>query len=75
MNIGVRGGNRHDAKVAGRQWARSEAELQDPELPYDELVLGYLQNVFADPRGVRPAAGRSPPPTSATGCAADVSRR
>ncbi|MGW2838904.1 TetR/AcrR family transcriptional regulator [Streptomyces sp. NPDC001493] len=37
----------------GRQWRQSEAELQDPALPYGELVLGYLRSNFSDPRGVR----------------------
>lgn len=37
----------------GREWLKSEAELQDPGLPYDELVLRYLRDNFADPRGVR----------------------
>lgn len=63
-----------------RQWARSEAELQDPELPYDELVLGYLQKVFADPRGVRLEAwsqltGRPDPPEPGTEDLADIERR
>ncbi|MFK0171637.1 TetR family transcriptional regulator [Streptomyces sp. NPDC090306] len=37
----------------GRQWLTNETELQDPELPYEELVLGYLRTNFADSRGIR----------------------
>jgi len=64
----------------GRQWLKSETELQDPELPYDELVLGYLRNNFADPRGVRLEAwseltGRPDAPEPATEDLADIERR
>lgn len=64
----------------GRQWLKSETELQDPELPYDELVLGYLRNNFADPRGVRLVAwseltGRPDAPEPATEDLADIERR
>ncbi|MER5437439.1 TetR family transcriptional regulator [Streptomyces sp. NPDC002790] len=64
----------------GREWLKSEAELQDPELPYDELVLRYLRNNFADPRGVRLEAwseltGRPDVPELATEDLADIERR
>ncbi|WP_203644045.1 TetR family transcriptional regulator [Streptomyces sp. SID14478] len=64
----------------GRRWSKSETELQNPELPYDELVLGYLRNNFADPRGVRLAAwseltGRPETAEPATEDLADIERR
>lgn len=64
----------------GRQWLKSETKLQDPELPYDELVLGYLRNNFADPRGVRLEAwseltGRPDTPEPGTEDLADIERR
>ncbi|MGD6740998.1 TetR/AcrR family transcriptional regulator [Streptomyces sp. BH106] len=64
----------------GREWLKSEVELQDPGLPYDELVLRYLRNNFMDPRGVRLEAwseltGRPDVPESATEDLADIERR
>ncbi|MEU4890912.1 TetR family transcriptional regulator [Streptomyces sp. NPDC044780] len=47
------GGKEGLYKELGRQWLRHEATFNDPALPLDQLVLRYLAEAFADPRGCR----------------------
>ncbi|WP_432587034.1 TetR family transcriptional regulator [Streptomyces sp. HD1123-B1] len=47
------GGKEGLYKEIGRAWLRREADFNDPGLPFDELIVRYLREGFADPRGNR----------------------
>ncbi|MCO6004978.1 TetR family transcriptional regulator [Actinoallomurus purpureus] len=36
-----------------RQWLEREAEFNRPDIPFDELIVRYLEATLADPRGTR----------------------
>ncbi|WP_324194116.1 TetR/AcrR family transcriptional regulator [Nocardia blacklockiae] len=64
-----------------QQWLDREAEFADPELPLGELVVRYLRQMLADPRGVRLLLWRGlsddapAPPSAAADDIADTQRR
>ncbi|MEV0661132.1 TetR/AcrR family transcriptional regulator [Actinomadura luteofluorescens] len=41
-----------------RRWLEREAEFNDPDAPFDEIVVRYLEHALADPRGTRLNAWR-----------------
>ncbi|MFD0537456.1 TetR/AcrR family transcriptional regulator [Actinomadura luteofluorescens] len=41
-----------------RRWLEREAEFNDPDVPFDEIVVRYLEHALADPRGTRLNAWR-----------------
>ena len=42
----------------GERWLEREAEINDPALPFEEIMIRYLDNVLDDPRGARLNAWR-----------------
>lgn len=42
-----------------RRWLEREAEFNEPEAPFDEIVARYLRHVLDDPRGTRLNAWRA----------------
>lgn len=40
----------------GRLWQAEEEEINDPELPLEDVVVAFLRHSFADPRGARLSA-------------------
>ena len=56
-----------------RQWLEREAAFNDSDIPLDELVVRYLREAMADPRGVRLAAWQGLTDDSRSGEEEDLS--